>query len=399
MHPVPPIFLMGATGGGVWETTNYGASWKNISDGYFHTGSIGSIDISDSNSEIIYVGTGSDGIRSNVIIGRGIYKSVDGGSTWNRVGLEDAGQLASVVIHPTNPDVVYVGAMGSPFGPGSQRGVYRTLDGGDTWEQVLFVSEKTGVVDIELNPADPEIVYAAAWRAERKPWTIISGDEKESGIFRSTDGGTSWSRVAAGLPEGLVGKIDFAVSAADASRVYALVETEPDKEGLYRSNDSGQSWALVSNRSGLMNRPFYYTNVDADPSDANVVYVSNEGFYKSVDGGESFERVSTPHGDNHDLWINPDDGDIMVQSNDGGANVTVDGGKTWSTQYNQPTAELYQVHVDDRYPYWLYAGQQDNSTIAVPSNPPNYRPGGPTAYWDAVGGCENRTGSTEAGQP
>ncbi|NND72561.1 MAG: hypothetical protein HKN43_13375 [Rhodothermales bacterium] len=395
----PSYFLMGATGGGLWETTNYGSSWKNISDGYFHTGSIGSIDISDSNPEIIFVGTGSDGIRSNVIIGRGIYKSTDAGSSWNRVGLENAGQLASVVIHPTNPDVVYVAAMGSPFGPGEERGVYRTIDGGDTWEKVLFVSNQTGAVDIELHPSEPDIVYAAVWRAERKPWTIISGDDSESGIFRSTDGGASWSRITAGLPGGLVGKIDFAVSEADPSRVYALIETEPENEGLYRSNDSGQNWRLISNQAGLMNRPFYYTNVDADPSDADVVYVGNEGFYKSTDAGASFKRLSTPHGDNHDLWINPDDGNIFVQSNDGGANVTVDGGETWSTQLNQPTAELYQVHVDDRFPYWLYAGQQDNSTIAVPSYPPDYRPGGPRAYWDAIGGCETGPVVPKPGDP
>lgn len=395
----PAWFLMGATGGGVWETDDYGASWSNLSDGYFETGSIGSIDISDSNPDIIYVGTGSDGIRSNVIIGRGLYKSVDRGESWEMVGLRDAGQLASVLIHPTNPEVVYVAAMGSPFGPSPERGLYRTIDGGRTWDLLLNVSEKTGAVDVELHPSDPNLIYVAMWRAERKPWTIISGDESESGIYRSSNAGETWSRISKGLPDSLTGKIDFAVSPADPGRVYALVEAPTEEEGLYRSNDSGLSWTLVSTQSGLMNRPFYYTNVDADPTNADVVYVSNEGFYKSTDGGYSFDRRSTPHGDNHDMWINPDNPDIFIQSNDGGANVTVNGGETWSTQLNQPTAELYQVDVDDQFPYWLYAGQQDNSTIAVPSIPPESRPGGQTSYWESIGGCETGPVVPKPGNP
>lgn len=395
----PAWFLMGATGGGVWETRDYGASWSNLSDGFFETGSIGSIDISDSNPDIIYAGTGSDGIRSNVIIGRGLYKSTDGGKSWDMAGLRNAGQLASVLIHPTNPEVVYVAAMGSPFGPSPDRGLYRTVDGGNTWELLLNISEKTGAVDVELHPTNTEIIYVAMWRAERKPWTIISGDDRESGIYRSSNGGASWDRIAHGLPDSLTGKIDFAVTPADPARVYALVEAPTEQEGLYRSNDTGLSWTLVSSQAGLMNRPFYYTNVDADPTDADVVYVSNEGFYKSTDGGYTFERRSTPHGDNHDMWINPDNPDIFIQSNDGGANITVNGGKTWSTQLNQPTAELYQVDVDDRFPYWLYAGQQDNTTIAVPSIPPTRRPAGQTSYWEAIGGCETGPVVPKPGNP
>jgi photosystem II stability/assembly factor-like uncharacterized protein len=384
----PGTYFLGATGGGVWKTTDYGQSWRVVSDGAFESPSIGSIDVADSDPDIVYVGTGSDGIRSNVIIGRGVYRSTDAGETWTFLGLRDTGQIGAVVVHPTNPDVVWVAALGSPFGPGPERGVYRSVDGGATWQHVLFVSERTGAIDLELNPSDPDEVYAALWHAERKPWTILSGDERESGIYKSTDAGATWRKVDAGLPEGLVGKIDLAVTPADPSRVYALVEAAPDVEGLYRSNDRGETWLHVSGEGGLMRRPFYYTNVDADPVDPDVVYVGSEGFFRSGDGGKTWERRSTPHGDNHDLWIDPHDTDVWIQSNDGGANVTRDGGRTWSTQHNQPTAELYQVHVDDRFPYWLYAGQQDNSTIAVPSLPTGDREAGQTAYWESVGGCE-----------
>ena len=385
----PRTFYMGATGGGVWKTTDGGANWINVSDGFFETGSIGSIDVADTNPDIVYVGTGSDGIRSNVIIGKGLYKSTDAGKTWERKGLKEMGQLGSVVIHPTNPEVVYVAALGSPFGDNPERGVYKTMDGGDTWSHVLFVSAKTGAVDIELSPDDTNTVYAAMWRAERKPWTIISGDQgQEDGIYVSRDGGATWAKKTKGLPNDLIGKVDFAVSAADPSRVYALVETDPEREGLYRSNDKGETWHLVSNYRSLMDRPFYYTNVDIDPSNPDIVYVNSTGFFKSEDAGKTWGRRSTPHGDNHDMWINPDDGDIWIQSNDGGANVTVDGGQTWSTQNNQPTAELYQVNLDDREPYWLYAGQQDNSTIAVPSNATGNQVNGAEALWEATGGCE-----------
>jgi photosystem II stability/assembly factor-like uncharacterized protein len=384
----PRTFYQGATGGGVWKTTDNGASWRNISDGFFETGSIGSIDIADSDPNVVYVGTGSDGIRSNVIIGRGIYKSTDAGETWEHIGLRDAGQLAAVVVHPTNPEVVYVAAFGSPFGAGPERGVYKTIDGGASWSKMLFVSNNTGAIDIELNPSDPDEVYAAMWTARRYPWSIDSGSETENGIYKSTDGGATWKMSSAGLPDGPTGKIDLAVTPADPARVYALVEAAPEVEGLYRSNDRGDTWRLISNENGIMRRPFYYTNVDADPTNADVVWVNNEGFFKSENGGQDWRRISTPHGDNHDMWINPDNPDIMVQSNDGGANVTLDGARTWSTQHNQNTAELYQIHADDRFPYWIYAGQQDNSTIAVPSAPAGTRAGGASAYWEAVGGCE-----------
>lgn len=396
----PRTFLMGSTGGGVWKTTDAGANWRNTSDGVFETGSIGSIDFADSDPNIVYVGTGSDGIRSNIIIGRGLYKSTDGGESWEFKGLRNTGQIGAVVVHPTNPQVVWVAALGSPFGNNPERGIYQSVDGGDTWEQKLFVSEQTGGIDLELHPTDPNTIYASMWRAERKPWTIISGDDgSEDGIYVSRDGGDTWEMKTSGLPRHLIGKIDFAVTPADPSRVYALVETTPDQEGLYRSNDEGETWTMVSNYRPLMDRPFYYTNVDVDPVNPDRIYVNCTGFYVSDDGGLTWERRSTPHGDNHDMWINPDDTDIWIQSNDGGANVTLDGGRTWSTQHNQPTAELYQVDLDDRHPYWLYAGQQDNTTIRVPSNRTGNRVGNPESYWEAVGGCETGPAVPKPGDP
>ena len=403
-HPAHPFtFYLGATGGGVWKTEDYGTTWRPISDGYFETGSIGSIRVAPSDSEIVYVGTGSDGLRSNVIVGRGVYRSDNAGRTWDRVGLVEMGQITSVEVHPTNPDVAYAAALGNPWGKSPQRGVYRTRDGGRSWDHVLATSDSVGAVDLELNPANPNEIYAAMWRGQRQPWTIISGMEasaQEDGVWKSTDGGDSWRIVTEGLPTGLIGKIDLSVSADAPNRVYALVETTDPDEGLYRSDDFGETWELVSNQRGIMNRPFYYTGVTADPTDADHVYINNEGYFESSDGGRTFARRSTPHGDNHDLWINPENPSIQIQSNDGGANVTLDGGRTWSTQHNQPTAELYQVDIDDNFPYWLYAGQQDNSTIRVPSNPPGTSSaGGHTGNWQSVGGCETGPVVPKPGDP
>jgi photosystem II stability/assembly factor-like uncharacterized protein len=394
----PGTFYMGATGGGVWKTSDYGQSWVNVSDGYFETASIGAIDVADSDPNVVYVGTGSDGIRSNVITGRGVYKSTDAGQSWSFLGLRDAGQIGAVIIHPDDPDLVYVAAIGQAFAPNPERGVYRTRDGGASWEQILFVSDSTGAVDLEFAPDNPREIYASMWRAERKPWTIISG-AREGGVYKTTDGGDSWAKLTNGLPGDLIGKSDLAVSAADPDRLYALIEAPDAERGLYLSDDRGASFRLVNTDSGLTDRPFYYCNVDADPSNADVVYVNSTRFYRSEDGGESFRRRSTPHGDNHDMWINPYDPNLYIQANDGGANVTRDGGGTWSTQRNQPTAELYQVDIDDRFPYWIYAGQQDNSTIAVPSLPPYSAPGGATAHWKSIGGCETGPAVPKPGDP
>jgi photosystem II stability/assembly factor-like uncharacterized protein len=384
----PLTFYMGSTGGGVWKTTNAGISWTNISDGYFAAASMGSIDVADSDPNVIYAGTGSDGIRSNVSIGKGVYKSIDAGKTWSHVGLTDAGQIGSIIIHPANPDIVLAAAIGNPFKPTHERGVFRTRDGGRTWENVLFVSDSTGAVDLEFQPGNPSVVYAAMWRAERKPWTIISG-AMEGGIYKSTDGGSTWTKLRNGLPTGLVGKADFAVSPAKPERLYVLIEAKPGS-GLYRSDDAGNSFVAVDTTTrGIITRPFYYTNLDADPTNADIVYAGAEGFYKSVDGGKSWATMATPHGDNHDLWINPQNSQIMIQSNDGGANVTLDGGKSWSTQYNQPTAEVYQIYTDNQTPYRVYGAQQDNTTVIVPALPVNATPpDDPVQSWRAGPGCE-----------
>ncbi len=395
---LPGIFYMGATGGGVWKTKNFGHSWENISDGYFTTSSIGSIALSTSHPDIIYVGTGSDGIRSNVIIGKGMYRSTNGGDTWDSIGLEKAGQIGAVLVHPTDTNHVLVAAIGNPFTSNKERGVYRSTDGGDSWEKTLYISDQTGVADLEFAPDDPSIVYAAAWEARRKPWTIISGGN-EGGIFKSEDGGKSWNKLSRGLPSGIIGKIDLAVSPADPNRVWALIEAPDSLGGVYRSDDRGESFELVSTKKELLDRPFYYCNIDANPLNANSIYVSSTRFWHSADAGKSWKRIRTPHSDNHDLWINPLDTNTWVQANDGGSTVTRDGGKTWSSIENQSTAELYQVAVDDQTPYWLYAGQQDNTTIALPSLPRITPPGGYSALWKAVGGCETGPAIPKPGNP
>jgi photosystem II stability/assembly factor-like uncharacterized protein len=383
----PLTFYFGSTGGGVWKTTDAGITWRSTGDQAFASSSIGALDVADSDPNIIYVGTGSEAIRSNVSIGKGIYKSTDAGRTWKFVGIRDAGQIGAIVVHPTNPDIVFAAVLGNPFAHTHTRGVYRTKDGGVTWQQVHYLSDSTGAVDIELQPGNPNVVYASMWHGQRRPWTIISGGA-EDGLYVSRDGGDSWSRMTNGLPTGVVGKSDLAVSAAAPLRVYALVEAKVGG-GLYRSDDAGEHWALMNTTPGLITRPFYYDNVDADPTNADVVYVGTEGFYKSADGGKTFRTMRTPHGDNHDMWINPSNGQIFIQSNDGGANVSLNGGQSWSTQENQPTAEIYQVAVDEQYPYRVYGAQQDNSTLIVPSLPVGSAGlDDPIQSWRQGPGCE-----------
>ena len=361
----PYTFYMGSTGGGVWKTTDAGHTWANLSDGQIPVGSMGAIDVSLSDPDVIYAGTGSSKIRSNVSIGRGLFKSTDAGKTWTFAGLRDVGQISTVRIHPTNPDIVFVAALGNPFTASKERGVYRTTDGGKTWKNVLFCSDLCGAADLELQPGNPNTVFAAMWHAQRKPWTIISG-AREGGIYKSTDGGETWNKLAGGLPNELFGRSNVAISAASPNRIYALIEAKPGS-GLYRSENGGSTWSLVNGSGSIITRPFYYDTLGVDPNNADVVWVGDEGWFKSTDGGRSFRSSPVPHGDNHDVWINPKNSMYMIQGNDGGANVSLDGGRTWSTQSNQPTAEIYQVAVDNQYPYRVYGAQQDNTTVIAPS--------------------------------
>ena len=364
----PYDFYMGATGGGVWKTNDAGRTWDNITDGQIAAGSIGAIAVAPSDHYTVYMGTGSACARGNVSSGVGMYKSVDEGETWEFIGLPDAGQIGKIEIHPSNPDVVFVAALGNIFGPNKERGVYRTTDGGKTWQQVLFISNNTGAIDLALDANNPRIIYAAMWRAERKPWTMIDGGE-EGGIWKSIDGGDTWNKLGGGLPTGLLGRIGLTVSPANSKRVWAQIQTKVEEDGgLYRSDNGGKSWQLINGHHKLRQRGWYYSHLTADPQDENTIYASNTGFYKSIDGGKTFsERIRTPHGDNHGVWINPNDTRIMINCNDGGANVTLNGGQTWSSQHTYSTAEFYRVTVDNQFPFRLYAGQQDNSTISVPS--------------------------------
>lgn len=397
----PGTFYLGATGGGVWKTTDYGTSWDNVSDGYFETPSIGALAIAPNDPNVVYVGTGSDGLRSNVIAGKGVYKSIDGGLSWEHIGLKKVGQIGAFIIHPANHNIAYVAAVGQAFEPNPERGVFKTTDGGNSWEKVLFISDKVGFSDVEFLPGNPEILFAAAWKAERKPWTIISGGtQEEGGIYKSIDGGKNWRKLSEGLPQGLIGKIDVALCSADSRVVYALIEAPGDEGGVYKSMDQGKTFEQVSSFGGVRTRPFYYTNLRVDPTNSEVLYGLATGYYKSVNGGKDWNRIGSPHGDNHDMWINPDNPMLFIQSNDGGANVTHNGGISWSTQFNQPTAEIYQVEVDDQFPYWLYGGQQDNyTTIAVPSMPPYGNQTGGIGYIINTGGCETGPAVPKPGNP
>tara|TARA_A100001011_G_scaffold230424_1_gene238519 strand:+ start:4374 stop:7367 length:2994 start_codon:yes stop_codon:yes gene_type:complete len=381
-------FYMGTSGGGLWKTIDGGLSWNNISDGYFESPSIGSIDVFQSNPDIIYVGTGSDGIRSNVIVGKGAYKSLDAGKSWEFIGLKSAGQIGAIKVHPENPDIVYAAAIGQPFKQNTERGLFKSIDGGKNWKKILYISDKIGIVDMEFSPDDPNTIYAASWEVNRKPWTIMSGS-KDGGIYKSVDGGQSWTKLSKGLPTGNIGKIDLATSPADSKRIYALIEAGEGQGGVYVSYDKGSNFKVMSHRKELVNRPFYYCNIYAHPKNADVIYSSANKFMISMDAGKTWEIRETPHGDNHDIWINPNHDNIWIQSNDGGGNVTFNSGKTWTTQFNQPTAEIYQVEVDQQFPYWLYGGQQDNyTTVSVPSQPPYPIQAGPNAWILSTGGCE-----------
>lgn len=359
-------YYFGSTGGGVWKTRDAGLTWTNVSDGFFEAGSIGAVAVAESDANVVYVGTGSACPRGNISPGVGIYKSTDAGKTWKHVGLRESGQIGKILVHPSNCDLVYVAALGHIFGPNAERGVFRSRDGGKTWEKVLYVSDRTGAVDLAIDRTNPRVIYAAMWTVERKPWTIDSGGE-ESGLYRTTDGGDTWTKLSGGLPAGVVGRIGVAVSPSMPERVWALVEAPEDRGGIYRSDDGGVSWRKINGERRFLQRAWYYIHIYADPKSPETVYVLNTGFYKSTDGGRTFQTIRTPHGDNHDLWIDPDDPAKMINGNDGGANVSLNGGLSWSGQMNQPTAEFYRVTADTRFPYRVYGAQQDNSTASVPS--------------------------------
>jgi photosystem II stability/assembly factor-like uncharacterized protein len=386
----PHTFYFGGVGGGVWKTDDAGIAWVPVSDGQIATGSIGSIDVAPSNPSHVWVGTGSAAIRSNVIIGRGVYKSLDAGKTWQFMGLKDSGQIGGIKVHPYNTNTVWLAALGSPFGPNNERGIFKTTDGGKTWNKTLFVNSETGGRDIEVDWENPDILYAAMYKGFRKGWDIISGGPaSEGGIYKSTDGGGTWRHLTSGLPKDLIGKIDIDIARSSPNVLFAMVEAPGAEGGLYRSNDAGETWALVNNSQRLRARPFYFHYVNVNPKNENEVYVSELGFHKSTDGGRTFARIDTPHGDNHGLWMNPDNPQIMLQVNDGGANVSLNGGRSWSSILNQPTAEYYMVAVDEQSPYRLYVPQQDNSTLIIPSLPPvSWGFDHPAQAWQQASGCE-----------
>ena len=359
-------FYFGACAGGVWKTTDGGLYWRNVSDGYFGTAAIGALAVAPSDSQVIYAGTGESTIRGNVSHGDGLYKSSDGGASWQHIGLRETRHIGKIVVHPEDPDTVYVAAFGRAFGQSAERGVYRSKDGGASWQLMLHKSPRAGSHDVAMDPNQPNILFAAIWQAQRYPHKLDSGGG-DCGLWRSMDGGDSWQDISrsSGLPTGLLGKIGVAVSPAKSGRVWAVVEAADG--AVFRSDDYGETWTRGSEESLLRTRPWYYMHITADTQDENIVYVQNYGCWKSTDAGDSFAQMPTPHGDEHALWIDPRDNQRMVKGNDGGACVSFNGGRSWSSIYNQPTAQLYHVCADDAFPYRVYGSQQDNTAISVPS--------------------------------
>ncbi|MCO5175447.1 MAG: glycosyl hydrolase [Thermomicrobiales bacterium] len=381
------VFYFGSTGGGVWKTRDGGKSWRNVSDGFFQYASVGALAVSQSDPNVVFAGMGETSIRGNVSRGDGVYKSTDGGRTWQQMGLAETRNIGEIQIHPSNPDIVYVAALGHVWGPNEERGVFRSTDGGATWTKVLFKSDKSGAVDISMDPNNPRILYATIWEAGRGPHFLSSGGE-DSGIWRSTDGGDTWEDISRrpGLPkEGIYGKIGISASPAQPGRVYAIVEHE--QGALYRSDDYGTTWTKGSEDRNLRTRAWYYHHIIADPQNADTVYVLNVSFWKSIDAGKSFSEISVQHGDTHDLWIDPQDNQRMILGDDGGAEVSFSGGQGWSTIFNQATAEFYHVVADNQIPYRVYGAQQDNTTMSVPSRSVSGFIG--MTEWYTVGGGES----------
>ncbi|MEA2515661.1 MAG: hypothetical protein QOJ59_5150 [Thermomicrobiales bacterium] len=384
-------FYFGACAGGVWKTVDGGLTWRNVSDGSFNTAAVGAIAVSESDPNVIYAGTGETTIRGNVSHGDGVYKSTDGGKTWRNVGLKDTRHIGRIQIHPQNPDLVYVAALGHAWGPNEERGVFRSKDGGETWEKVLYRSPRAGSHDVSMDPNNPRLLYAVIWQAQRYPHALVSGGE-ECGLFRSNDGGDSWEEITRrpGLPSGLLGKMGIVASRARPGRVWAVIEAEDG--AVFRSDDGGETWLRLSEQSLLRTRPWYYMHITADTQDPDTVYVQNYGIWKSIDAGATFTRLPTQHGDEHALWIDPHDNQRMIKGDDGGACVSFNGGATWTTILNQATAQLYHVTTDDQFPYRVYGSQQDNSAISVPSQTTDaaihertwYSPGGGESGYIAI---------------
>ncbi|MDN3205046.1 WD40/YVTN/BNR-like repeat-containing protein [Algoriphagus sediminis] len=390
----PMTYYMGATGG-VWKTTDAGESWFNISDGFFNTASVGAIAVSESDPNVVYVGMGEAPVRGVMTShGDGVYKSTDAGKTWTHLGLEKTRQISKIVVHPENPDMLIVGAQGSPYGATEDRGIYRSVDGGTTWEKVHFVDENSGVADLSMDMNNPRVIYASYWDHRRFPWKVQSGGPG-SGLYKSIDMGLTWKKMEKGLPESTLGKMGISVSRANSNIVWAIIEAEDG--GLYRSDDAGESWRLVNPDRLLRARSWYYMHIQAHPKEPETVYVMNAPLVESTDGGKTFKNMRTRHGDNHQLWINPEKPNFMVNANDGGANVSIDRGTNWSRQDNQPTAQFYRVNVDRQFPYRIYGGQQDNSSVSIAS-----RANGPGIGWSEfypVGGCESAYSAFDPDNP
>ena len=366
----PNVFYMGTAGGGVWETDDYGHNWKSISDKDFKTGSIGAMAIAPSNPKIIYVGTGDSAPRNTVLTGEGMYKSTDGGKTWAFIGLGDTHIISWIIVDPANPDVVYVAALGHLFGPNPDRGVFKTTDGGKTWKKILYANDDTGAISMAMDPSNPQVMYAAMWQMSRRHWTFSSGGPG-SGIYKTTDGGAKWTNIShrPGLPTGIFGRVGIAVAPSRPNTVYALIQADYKGQAgaLFRSDDAGQNWTMVNNSMNITQRAFYYMNVFVDPKDPETIYLPNVGIYVSHDGGKKLTALHPPHGDNHVLWINPNNPQIFIEGNDGGATVTQNGGKAWSSEDNQPTGQFYHANLDDQFPFHIYGAQQDRGSDEAPS--------------------------------
>jgi len=362
----PHTYYMGSTGGGVFKTTDDGITWKNISDGFFKTGSVGAIAVAESDPNIVVVGMGEHAARGVMTsMGDGVYKSMDAGKTWSHLGLDKTRHISDVVIHPTNPNIIYVTAQGAQYAPSKERGIYKTTDGGKTWKNILSVNNTTGASSLSMDMTNPRILYASMWQHQRYPWVMESGGEN-SGLFKSIDAGTTWTKMKLGLPKDF-GKSGISVSRANPDRVFAVIEATGKKGGVYRSDNAGKTWKQVNSNRVNIARSWYYMEIFADPQNENTVYVLNAPVMKSIDGGKSFSNIPVPHGDNHHLWINPTDNKNLINSNDGGANISFNGGKSWSTQQNQATSQFYRVITDNLVPYNVYGGQQDNSAIGIAS--------------------------------